>query len=718
MSGLRLTGGALGALALLAGMGPGFQQGALDRLWVCSPPMAVSGPKLGTARHPALAEFWERRGVAFMWLDEEGAGQDIDALAALGRRHGCDLIAVVALESSTKRVSKLLSPMAMKATVTIHALLVEVGAERLALRRDADFSHSERVWFSQGESEKAAVLQAVRNSIQASFGSYPLKESRPTTLVPLPALASTGLFTVVEAGFVWAVGDGFGPTLRVVVAPTLDTPWEAEIQATFPDPLGGPDIVLRSGPLYGTAATLESPPLAGQGCEVVTVRLAVLGAVEAIRSGTTCLLEIQTGVQGYAGNLADTGMRLVLADSINDVDESKVRDRVFEFSDSRLDQGLQRSADLIQQWHGKENGRVTCFMAPHAPETCSPGLLRRSREMAETHDIGYTIHLSQSTNEVEAVMGTRGVRPAQYLFANDLLGPRLVTAHCRYVNPAEVALLGGAHTAVSNNAAIAARRGAAAPVKELQAAGCGIGMGSDNMAEDMVEVMRAGLFLERVRRNDQMDPQPEDVLEWAMGRFQPRLALSSSFGAEDVALIDMMWRINPKARVFTLDTLRLPTETYTLMDQIRLRYDLKLEVMYPDMDRVRPMVEEHGFNLFYKAVEMRQLCCGIRKVEPLERAMSDLDAWITGLRRDQVTTRAGVQRVEIDEAHGDRIKINPLADWSSEQVWEYIHEHQVPYNELHDKDYPSIGCAPCTRAVLVGEDPRAGRWWWESDPNA
>ncbi|MCH8352088.1 MAG: amidohydrolase family protein [Chloroflexi bacterium] len=275
--------------------------------------------------------------------------------------------------------------------------------------------------------------------------------------------------------------------------------------------------------------------------------MAVLGALEAIRSGTTCLLEIQTGVQGYAGNLADTGMRLVLADSINDVDESKVRDRVFEFSDSRLDQGLQRSADLIQQWHGKEDGRVTCFMAPHAPETCSPGLLRRSREMAETHDIGYTIHLSQSTNEVEAVMGTRGVLPTQYLFANGLLGPRLVTAHCRYVNSAEVALLGGTHTAVSNNAAIAARRGAAAPVKELQAAGCAIGMGSDNMAEDMVEVMRAGLFLERVRRNDQMDPQPEDVLEWATRGGARILGLGDETGTLEVG---------KKADLFVVDMMR------------------------------------------------------------------------------------------------------------------------------------------------------------------
>ncbi len=211
---------------------------------------------------------------------------------------------------------------------------------------------------------------------------------------------------------------------------------------------------------------------------------------------------------------------------------------------------------------------------------------------------------------------------------------------------------------------------------------------------------------------------PQEVLEWALERFHPRLALASSFGAEDVVLIDMMWRLNSQARVFTLETLRLPTETYTVMDQIQARYEIEVEVLYPNLERVREMVEEHGFNLFYKSMEMRKLCCGIRKVEPLERALSDLDAWATGLRQDQAPTRTAVQKVEIDRGHGGMIKLNPLAEWSWEQVWEYIREHQVPYNELHDKGYPSIGCAPCTRAVKPGEDPRAGRWWWESDPAA
>ncbi len=236
----------------------------------------------------------------------------------------------------------------------------------------------------------------------------------------------------------------------------------------------------------------------------------------------------------------------MLADNINDVNEAKARDGIFEFSTDQMDRGLQRSADLIDTWHGKDEGRISCFMAPHAPETCSPELLRRSREMAESSGVGYTIHLSQSPNEIEAVMRIRGVAPTQYLFANDFLGPQLVAAHCRYVNQSEVALLGQAAAGVSHNAAIGARRGAAAPVKELQAAGCGIGMGSDNMAEDMVEVMRAGMFHERVRRNDQMDPQPEDVLDWATRGGSRILGMAQEIGTlevgkrADLFMVDMM----------------------------------------------------------------------------------------------------------------------------------------------------------------------------------
>ena len=243
--------------------------------------------------------------------------------------------------------------------------------------------------------------------------------------------------------------------------------------------------------------------------------IAALGVVEAIRSGTTTILEIADNVGGFAQTLADSGMRLVLGDNINDVDPVKLREGEYEFDAGRREEGLRRSADLADRWHGYDDGRVTCFLAPHAPEMCSPELLRGVREMADARGLGYTIHLSQSRLEIAAVMRTRGVEPTHYLFANDFLGPRLVAAHCRYVNASEIALLGRAGVGISNNAAIAARRGAAAPIRELQAAGCKVGMGSDNMAEDMVEVMRAGLLHERVRRNDEMDPQPEEVLEWA-----------------------------------------------------------------------------------------------------------------------------------------------------------------------------------------------------------
>lgn len=204
-----------------------------------------------------------------------------------------------------------------------------------------------------------------------------------------------------------------------------------------------------------------------------------------------------------------------------------------------------------------------------------------------------------------------------------------------------------------------------------------------------------------------------EILEWALSRFHPRIAAASSFGAEDVVLVDMLMKINPKTRVFTLDTGRLHQETYDVMDSVRRKYGLDLEVYYPNTETVQKITREHGLNLFYESVELRRLCCEVRKVEPLNRALSGLDAWITGLRREQASSRATLRKVEIDVSHGGIVKINPLADWTAEDVWKYIKENNVPYNKLHDKDYPSIGCAPCTRAVKPGEDPRAGRWWWE-----
>jgi phosphoadenosine phosphosulfate reductase len=204
----------------------------------------------------------------------------------------------------------------------------------------------------------------------------------------------------------------------------------------------------------------------------------------------------------------------------------------------------------------------------------------------------------------------------------------------------------------------------------------------------------------------------QDVVRLAIGKFGQKVALASSFGAEDMVLIDMLMRIDPHARIVTLDTGRLPQETYNVMDATRDRYGARIEVFFPQAEDVQSMVAERGVNLFYHSVELRKLCCGVRKMEPLKRALSGLDAWMTGLRREQSVTRTAVHKMEWDESN-QLIKVNPLADWTAEDVWAYISEHNIPYNALHDRGYPSIGCGPCTRAVQPGEHERAGRWWWE-----
>ncbi|MGD9762581.1 MAG: phosphoadenylyl-sulfate reductase [Candidatus Binatia bacterium] len=211
------------------------------------------------------------------------------------------------------------------------------------------------------------------------------------------------------------------------------------------------------------------------------------------------------------------------------------------------------------------------------------------------------------------------------------------------------------------------------------------------------------------------DASAEDILRWALDTFAPRIALSASFGSpEGLVLLDMMHKISPeRTRVFTIDTGRLHQETYDLMDRVRARYDVKVEVYFPRPETVEAMVREHGLNLFYDSVELRKMCCGVRKVEPLSRALADLDAWIAGLRPSQSVTRSDVRAVELDEVHGGRIKLNPLARWSREQVMDYVERHHVPVNRLHAQGYPSIGCVPCTRSIQPGEDERSGRWWWE-----
>lgn len=211
--------------------------------------------------------------------------------------------------------------------------------------------------------------------------------------------------------------------------------------------------------------------------------------------------------------------------------------------------------------------------------------------------------------------------------------------------------------------------------------------------------------------------RPEAVLQWAVEAL-PRIAVVTSFAAEGVLVIDMLARLGLTARIVTLDTGRLPTESYALMEAIRERYGVRIEVLFPRADAVQAKVAEHGVNLFYRSVELRRRCCAVRKVEPLERALAERDGWITGLRRSQASTRRALEKVEIDADHGGIVKVNPLADWSAENVWDYIRTHRVPYNALHDLGYPSIGCAPCTRAVRPGEDSRAGRWWWEEASSA
>ena len=207
---------------------------------------------------------------------------------------------------------------------------------------------------------------------------------------------------------------------------------------------------------------------------------------------------------------------------------------------------------------------------------------------------------------------------------------------------------------------------------------------------------------------------PQEILIWGIKNFGDRLALSCSFGApEGLALLDMMHHIDPGSRVFVLDTGRLPQATYDLIDRVRDRYDKRVEVVFPRPEDVESMVGEHGQNLFYESVAKRQLCCRVRKVLPLERKLAELDAWVTGLRRDQNVTRTETPKVEIDDAHGGIVKINPIADWDHDRVLHYVRSHGVPTSRLHAEGYPSAGCAPCSRPVAPGDDPRSGRWWWE-----
>ena len=204
-----------------------------------------------------------------------------------------------------------------------------------------------------------------------------------------------------------------------------------------------------------------------------------------------------------------------------------------------------------------------------------------------------------------------------------------------------------------------------------------------------------------------------EIVSYFLNNYKGNIVFSTGLGAEGQVLTDMIANKDKNAVKFiTLDTGRLFQETYDTIDRTRDHYDININIYFPDYKKVEEMVNEKGMNLFYKSVENRKLCCHIRKIEPLKRATKGYKIWIAGLRRDQSITRINLQPVEWDEAN-QMIKVHPLYNWTEDEVWNYIKKNNVPYNELHDKGYPSIGCEPCTRAIKPGEDIRDGRWWWE-----
>ena len=209
--------------------------------------------------------------------------------------------------------------------------------------------------------------------------------------------------------------------------------------------------------------------------------------------------------------------------------------------------------------------------------------------------------------------------------------------------------------------------------------------------------------------------QVKAVLAAAARDFSP-VTFANSLGAEDMVLTDLIAKHQSGIEMFSLDTGRLPQETYDLMQEVRKRYSVPLKICFPDSVLIEEYVAQNGVNGFYDSVELRKRCCHIRKVEPLKRALAGKRAWITGMRRDQAVTRAILEVSSFDADHGLQ-KFNPLLDWTNAEVWEYIKQNDVPYNKLHDRFYPSIGCEPCTRSVTPGEDIRSGRWWWENPEN-
>lgn len=206
-----------------------------------------------------------------------------------------------------------------------------------------------------------------------------------------------------------------------------------------------------------------------------------------------------------------------------------------------------------------------------------------------------------------------------------------------------------------------------------------------------------------------------DLLKSAASTY-PAITFANSFGAEDMVLTDIINKAELPIEIFSLDTGRLPAETYTLMGEVEKQYATKPVIFFPKHETVEDYVRTNGINAFYESIELRKACCHMRKVEPLKRALKDKQAWVTGMRAEQASTRASLPTQEFDESN-QLEKFNPLSDWTEKEVWVYIRMYNVPYNALHDQFYPSIGCAPCTRAVAMGEDVRAGRWWWEDPQN-
>jgi phosphoadenosine phosphosulfate reductase len=210
------------------------------------------------------------------------------------------------------------------------------------------------------------------------------------------------------------------------------------------------------------------------------------------------------------------------------------------------------------------------------------------------------------------------------------------------------------------------------------------------------------------------DAGAEQILAAGLAAATGTLTLACSFSVEDVVLIDILHQVAPEVRVFALDTGRLNEETYEVAEAVSERYGIAIDWYFPERQAVEQLERDKGLFSFRASLENRHECCRIRKVEPLRRALADKAGWITGLRRAQSVTRTELAAIELDQANGGLLKINPLLNWSDEQIWDYAEEQHLPVNRLHQQGYPSIGCAPCTRPIQEGEHPRAGRWWWEN----